>query len=289
VITEAVLSTEAHNPQSTLLMASFDGLEQMQAAVIELRNLSEAPSSIEFVDGNVLEQVHDLNPNQLKEVIARPFPAAVLLIEFDGSERHLKKTLKRATKICEKYSTGAQIASEPEQQQLFWKIRQATSSLLGHNEGLQRAAPVINDAAVPLDQLQAFIKGVYQLLQANNIKPAVWGHAGEGSLHVQPRFNLGQVGDRQKAFRLMEEYHKLVLGLGGSISAEAGEGRLRAPYLETQYGSEIYALFGKVKQIFDPYGTLNPGVKFGTSVDDLKAMIRPEYSYGHLYDHMPRS
>ncbi len=45
----------------------------------------------------------------------------------------------------------------------------------------------------------------------------------------------------------------------------------------------------KIKTIFDPYGMLNPGVKFGTSVDDLKAMVRSEYSHDHLYDHMPRS
>ena len=66
-------------------------------------------------------------------------------------------------------------------------------------------------------------------------------------------------------------------------------GRLRAPYLEAMYGAQLYALLGKVKAIFDPYGTLNPGVKFGTTVDDLKAMIRPDFALGHLYDHLPRS
>ena len=289
VITEAVLATEPHNPQTTLILASFDSLEKLQAAVIELRNAADAPSAIELIDGNVLDQVHSLNPNQLKDVMTPPFPAATLLIEFDSHDRHAKKAVKRALKICEKYSLGPQVATEPDQQQLFWKLREATSSLLGHNEGLQRAAPIINDAAVPLDQLRTFIDGVYQLLQANSVTPAIWGHAGEGNLHVQPRFNLGQVGDRQKAFRIMEEYHKLVLKLGGTISAEASEGRLRAPYVEAQYGAEIYALFGKVKQIFDPYGTLNPGVKLGTSVDDLKAMIRPDYGFDHLYDHLPRS
>ncbi|MGH7194043.1 MAG: FAD-binding oxidoreductase, partial [Candidatus Saccharimonadales bacterium] len=100
---------------------------------------------------------------------------------------------------------------------------------------------------------------------------------------------VGHVGDRQKAFRLLDEYQKLVLKLGGTISSETGDGRLKTPYLEIMYGPEIYGLFQKVKTIFDPYGTLNPGVKFGTSVDDLKAMVRPEYSLDHLYDHLPRS
>jgi hypothetical protein len=55
------------------------------------------------------------------------------------------------------------------------------------------------------------------------------------------------------------------------------------------YGAELYALLQKVKQLFDPYGMLNPGVKFGTSLDDLKAMVRNDYGIEHLYDHLPRS
>ena len=55
------------------------------------------------------------------------------------------------------------------------------------------------------------------------------------------------------------------------------------------YGTELYALLQKLKQIFDPYGTLNPGVKFGTSLEDIKAMLRTDFSLEHLYDHLPRS
>jgi len=55
------------------------------------------------------------------------------------------------------------------------------------------------------------------------------------------------------------------------------------------YGTEVYNLLQKVKHVFDPYSTLNPGVKFGTSLDDVKAMLRSDYNFDHLYDHMPRS
>jgi FAD/FMN-containing dehydrogenase len=101
--------------------------------------------------------------------------------------------------------------------------------------------------------------------------------------------NLSQVGDRQKAFRLMDEYYKIVISLGGTISAEEGDGRLRTPYLESMYGTEAYRLLQKVKQICDPYGTLNPGVKFGTSIDGVKAMLRSDFGFDHVYDHLPRS
>jgi FAD/FMN-containing dehydrogenase len=288
IITEAVLNTEPYNPQTTLIMARFDSLEQTQNAILELRALPELPSVIELVDGHVLQQVHQLNPNQLKEIITPPFPAITLLVEFDGNDRKLKKLTRRTEKIFEKYAAGFQIATEPDQQQGFWKVRQSVASLIGHNEGLVRAVP-LTDAAVPPDRLREYLDGVYGLLGAMNIQPAIWGHAGEGNLLLQPRLNLGQVGDRQKAFRFLDEYHKLVISLGGTISAGSGDGRLKTPYLEAMYGSELYALLQKVKNIFDPYGTLNPGVKFGSSLDDVKALVRPDYSLDHLYDHLPRS
>lgn len=289
IITEAVLATEPHNPQTTLFMASFDSLENTQNAVLELKAAHDPPSSIELIDGNLLEQIHAQNPNQLKAVLPPPYPAVVLLIEFDDAGRDSKKASKRATRSLEKYASDLRCTTEPEQQQQLWKLRQATGTLIGHNEGLLRAVPIIGDAAVPVDKLRAYMEGLYSLLKSNNLPLAVWGHAGSGVLHARPRLNLGQVGDRQKVFRIMEEYQRLVMQLGGTISAENGDGRLRTPYLEAMYGSELYALLQKVKQIFDPYGTLNPGVKFGSSIDDLKEMVRSEYGLDHLYDHLPRS
>lgn len=289
IVTEAVLKTVSHNQNTMLFMATFDSLQHLQDCVLELRDLSERPSAIELIDGNLLEQVHALNPNQLTEVIKPPFPKIVLVVEFDNTERQLKKLSKQADKIFEKYAASVRTAVEPEEQQHLIKIREAAGVLLSHNEGLLKSVPMVGTGGVAPDRLRAYLEGIYELLKSNNVQAAVWGHAGEGTLHFQPKLNLGQVGDRQKAFRLMEAYSKLMLDLGGSISATAGDGRLRTPYLETFYGSELYALMGKVKQIFDPYGTLNPGVKFDTSLDDIKEIIRTDYGLDHIYDNLPRT
>ncbi|HVW23256.1 MAG TPA: FAD-binding oxidoreductase [Candidatus Saccharimonadales bacterium] len=289
IVTEAVMETEAHNPQTTLMLATFDSLEHTQAAVLNLRELSDSPSVLELIDGNLLERVQAQNPNFLSEVLKPPFPQTVLLIEFDNAAKDQKKAVKRAEKILQQYASSQQTATEPDGQQLLWKVRQASSAVLAHNEGLVKAVPVINDVAVPPDQLRPYMENTQKLMQAAGLPVAIWGHAGDGNFHVQPQLNLGQVGDRQKAFRLIEEYYRMVVGLGGTIAAEAGDGRMNAPYLEALYGPEIYAILQKVKQIFDPYGTLNPGVKFGSSIDDLKAQIRTDFGLNHIYDHLPRS
>ncbi len=289
VITEAVMSTEEHFPHTNVFLASFDSLEQTQNAVLELLSLPDRPSSIELVDGNLLTEIHNLNPNQLKDILVPPYPLTALIVEFDNSDRKIKKAVKKANKVLEKYAVAITLATEPEQQQLFWKLRQTTSSYIGHNEGSSKSLPIINDGAVPPERLREYMEGLYTILSNLGLSGAMWGHAGDTTLFAQPKLNIGQVGDRQKALKLLHEYSKLVIGLGGTISSEAGDGRLRTPYLEAMYGPELYGLFQKIKQIFDPYGTMNPGVKFGTSLDDIKNMLRPDYSYNHFYDHMPRS
>jgi len=290
VITEIVLDTEQFNPASTLLMASFDDLEKLQRAVLELRDLPEMPSAIEMVDGHLLEAVEKINVNLLKDVVTKPYPRALLFVEFDSpSERQQKKLAKKARKLLEHQATNVQIEIDPFKQTQLWKIRQASSTFISHSEGDARALPIIEDGVVPPERLREYIEGLYQLFERNHVQPAIWGHAGDGHLRTQPMLDLGQVGDRQRAFRLLEEYYDLVISLGGTTSGGNGDGRLRALYLEKLYGPEVYGLFTKVKQIFDPYGTLNPGVKVNANLDTVKQQLRSSYSMEHLYDHMPRS
>jgi FAD/FMN-containing dehydrogenase len=288
IITEAVLATEAYDPKSTLIVAHFDSLEFLQQALLKLRELPELPSSVELVDRYALDQVHELNPNHLKDNIGRPYPPFLLFIEFEGSDRSYKKSLKNTFKFLDQYAIRVDSYTDPEQQLQQWKIRESVNVLIANNEGLSHAVPLF-DGAVPPDRLREYLEGVYKIMSVNSIKPAIWGSAGDANLSLRPHLNLSQIGDRQKAFRILDDYTRLVLSLNGAISASAGDGRLRAPYLEIMYGTELYSLLFKVKQVFDPYGTMNPGVKFGTTLEDIKSMVRPDFSLKNLYDHLPRA
>jgi FAD/FMN-containing dehydrogenase len=290
IVSEITLETEVYNPETVLMVADFEDLDKMQAAVLELRQLPEMPSAIEMVDGNLLQVVSDVNPNLLKNVVKTPFPAAILLVEFDNhSERAQKKVFKKAEKIFEKYARRQVTELDRLKQEELWKIRHASATVVSQAEGNRKAIPIIEDGIVPVDRLKEYIDGVYALFAQAGLKVAAWGHAGDGNLHLQPFLDLAQVGDRQKAFRLMDDYYKLVLSLGGSTAAEHNDGRLRAPYLPAVYGPDVYAVFQKVKQIFDPYGTLNPGVKVNVTLEDIKPIVRSSYSLEHLYNHMPRT
>lgn len=290
IVTEAALATEVHNPNATLIVAQFDDLQVAEQAVLELRDLPVMPSALEMVDENLLNFIHQSNPNQLKDVISPPFSKLVLLIEFDDpSERTQKRMRKKATKILEKYQVAYQVETDLEKREELWKIRHSAAAVVAHSEGSSKALPIIEDGIVPVDKFQQYLDGVYMLFKKYNLRVALWGHAGDANLHMQPFLDLAQVGDRQKVFKIIDDYYQMVINLGGSTSGEHSDGRLRAPYLQQLYGNELYALFQKVKKAFDPYGTLNPGVKIDVKLEDIKPLLRSEYSMGHLYDHMPRS
>lgn len=290
IVTEISMDTEFYNPNTALIVANFEDLEKAQAAVLELRALPTMPSAIEMVDDQLLGLVDKLNPNLLKDLVPQPFPRIVMLVEFDApTERLQKKLIKKSQKIFDKIGATYTVETDPLEQEKLWKIRHSSATVVAHAEGGIKALPIIEDGIVPPERFKEYIDGLYALLGRYRLQAALWGHAGDAHLHVQPFFDLSQVGDRQKIFKLMDEYHDLVLSLGGSISGEHGEGRLRAPYLPKQVGPELYAVYQKLKLIFDPYGTMNPGVKMNANIDSVKALVRSGYSLDHLYNHMPHS
>lgn len=290
IVTEAIIETEAYVPSSSLVIAGFDSVEAAVDAIDKLRRLPSSPSALEIVDEHLLNFIDKNNPNQLKGVLEKPFSKALLLIEFDeANARNQKKLVKKTKKIVEEKGGTFQVETELEQQEQYWKIRQAATTVMTATKGDDKALPVIEDGVVPIDKLSEFIESVYELLKKYGLEIALWGHAGDGNIHLQPSFSIGQLGDRQKIFKLMKEYHDIVISLGGSISGQHGDGRLRGPYLSQAFGQEAYDLFEQVKTIFDPHGTLNPGVKTGVTTESVKPLIRSEYSLSHIYDHLPRT
>lgn len=289
IVTEAVLGTEPYNPNTTLIAAFFDDIDSAQKIVMELNKLPDQPCALEVVDDNLLNLLDSINPNQLKGIVEKPFHKLIVLIEFDNqSDRVQKRMSKRTGKILQKHGVTFQVETDGAAKEKLWKIRHSAASVITHTEGKSKALPIIEDGIVPSERLAEYMDGIYQIFDKYHLKVAIWGHAGNANLHMQPFLDLSAVGDRQKVFNIIDDYYNLVIGLGGSTSGEHSDGRLRAPYLKQLYGEEVYGLFEKIKTIFDPHNILNPGVKIGVTIEDIKPLLREEYSMDHLYDHLPR-
>ncbi len=288
IISEALLKIEPHNPQTSLAVLSFSDLGHAANAMPKILELK--PSAVEMINNHAIAEVSKVNPNQLQGLLENPSAALTLLIEFDDQkEGNQKKDIKKLQKLAEKLGALTQVAYDIEEQQRFWKVRQAVSTLLSQQYGQAKHVPIAEDVAVPHQSMVTFLQRAEEIYKIFGFSAAAWGHAGDGVIRMQPTLDLSQLGDRQKLFKLSEQIYTLTLELGGTISASHGDGRMRAPYLSAMYGSDMVQLFEKIKVIFDPYGAFSPGVKVGGSLDQIKELMRNSYSLGHRADHLPRS
>jgi FAD/FMN-containing dehydrogenase len=289
LITEITLRTEPYNPNTNLILAFFDDITKAGEAVGLIRDLK--PLAIEMVDENLLNFVQKHNPRQLNELLEEPFPKLVLIVEFDNDKKQVRNNKSRkAKKILRDKAYEIIHTEDIYEQEVIWKIRHSAAAVAASDsvDGA-KALPVIEDGIVPQEKFTEFLEAIYAIFKKYNLEVSVWGHAGDANLHTQPFLNLAKTADRQKMFKLMDEYYDLLIKMGGTTNGEHSDGRLRAPYLPLIFGEEMYDIYKKINEIFDPYNTLNPGVIIGTEKKDLPKMLRREFSMKHLADHLPRT
>jgi FAD/FMN-containing dehydrogenase len=219
----------------------------------------------------------------LKGLIPEQMPEIVLVIEFDElSDEIRNQQAKAAEHILDQYAYRYHRAVDVEEQDRIWKLRRSAAAVIWTVDSEEKALPIVEDGVVPRELLPEFFSRAYQLFDKYGLKIAIWGHAGDANLHMQPFMNLSDPAQREKIWPFVDEFHALVMEMGGCISAEHNDGLLRSPYLKAQYGEELYGMFREVKKIFDPYGFLNPGKKVDVRLEDIKSLLRTSYNLNHL-------
>lgn len=290
IITEIILKVMPYSPATELVVATFDNINQMASAVDELVGLK--PSSLEMIDRGVIDFIKkERGVNILQDIFdeAIGIPEAILFIEFDDDKPHKRTRLaKKADKIVSKYATASISTKDPEQQDILWSLRDSTQAIINHEKGDSSALPLLEDCIVPPGRFSELLASIKQIGAKHKLDLAVWGHAGEANVHIYPILDLGKLSDRQRAMKVMDEYLRLVIGLGGSIAAENNDGRIRAPYSALQLGAEVTQTNIDLRTACDPHGILNPGVKTNTSLKQIVSLMRKEYSLVQFADYLPR-
>jgi FAD/FMN-containing dehydrogenase len=119
---------------------------------------------------------------------------------------------------------------------------------------------VIEDGCVPLERLGDYISGLRRAAERHGIPVAIFGHAGDGHVHVNALPDTTRDGWRVALAGLYEESTALVQALGGTPSGEHGDGRLRAGVLARFFGTDLMQVFRDLKRAYDPLSIFNPGV-----------------------------
>ena len=199
---------------------------------------------------------------------------AVVYASFDdfsdkARDRKLKKVLKAlAKRDTLMYSTQDHRLDELE---AIRDVEQAIETPLRADETY---VAICDGAHIPAERLREFMAEVVTLAETNSVKLPLKVDMLTGVVGTKTTLSLKKVSDKQKAFKLASGYADLVYKYDGSSAGGQAEGRLGAFAAYPQIDKDILELNEKIRYIFDPYKTLNPGVKQQADVKSLAKLLK---------------
>ena len=254
VVTEATLRLTGIPSHHLAVTITFNKLEEASQTVALLIGSGLEPAALELLTPELINLMNRENNLKLPEVPS-------LFCEFHGiSKASLQETADLAKEICEECgATGFKFGVEASERIELWRARHEAW------ETIHRAHPgnetIIVDAAVPISRYPEMIVFSQKLVDDNRVSGYVFGHAGDGNLHV---VLVGDPDDENEWSTLEKINDQIVtraVELGGTCTGEHGVGIGKRKYMELEHG-QSYQLMRKIKDLIDPKGLLNPGKIF---------------------------
>jgi FAD/FMN-containing dehydrogenase len=271
IVTSAVVSLVPEPSFESLLVLGISDRGELGALVRSLRT-SISPSAIEYLDRSVLQLLEEGGKTVPGVLQGRD---AALLILVDGNQKdELVGRLDQGAAIGTDFGCSTYSTADPTEKMELLRLRKQTSDVIARRNSGRRNLRLIEDAGVPIDQLGTFVTGLDAFL--GGVDYVAFGHAGDGNIHVNVFLDTDRPEELARAERLRTEYPAWVRTLGGTPTAEHGDGLLRTPSLPDTW-PELYPLFTKFKDIFDPAGTFNPGKIVKTDSFSLENNLRTEW------------
>lgn len=269
---EFELNVEPLPPPGALLCAHFATIQDsLQATLIAMRH---RPFGCELIDRHILECTKANLEQAKNRFFVQGDPGAVLVIEIRRETRAETEAVLRALEsdLRNVRNTNIGPGSAPVQPgyafpvlwgddaNKVWDLRRAGQGLMMNVPGDAKPREVVEDTAVAVEDLPAYIAEFDRLMRGKyGISSVYYAHAGAGELHTRPLFDL-KTPEGLKFFRgIATDVAALVKKYRGSLSGEHGDGRLRGEFIPFMVGPECYAMMRRVKETFDPRGLFNPG------------------------------
>lgn len=294
-ITFKLVPHKEHSGLLVLFLKDINALGELIPKVLEAK-----PATFESFDDQTLWLSIRFMPSFLKLLGVRKFihllislipdglqllrgvPKLVLMIEFNGeTEQEVRQKIRALHKELAKHRARYEINGFEEtpneaRSEKFWVMRRRSFQLLRSKVKDKHTAPFIDDLIVAPKYMPEFLPRLRKIIKKYGLFATIAGHMGDGNFHIIPLMKLEDQKEREKILPAMEEVNNLVLEFGGSLSGEHNDGLVRGPWLEKQYGSEVYGYFKQVKHTMDPLSICNPHKKVDADWD---------YSFSHIRDH----
>ncbi|MGH8660032.1 MAG: FAD-binding and (Fe-S)-binding domain-containing protein [Gammaproteobacteria bacterium] len=279
LVTEISLRLEPIPRARLLVCPHFHALEEALEAVSVA--LFAAPSAIEILDRHVLALTWNNTEQSRNRFWVEGDPAAVLLVEFSGDDA--RQASQACDALLETYRSHGLGYAYPvlraEEADRAWALRRAGLGLLMGMTADRKPVTGIEDSAVAVSDLPAYLREVQELLRQYGTTCVVYGSAGMGVLHLRPLLDLRLGSERAIFAHVMQGVAAIVARYRGSFSAKHGDGRLRARFLSDTLGGPITQQLVTLKRAFDPDNLLNPGAV--VNPPDLLSHLRAQTESAH--------
>ena len=240
--------------------------------------LAHSPLAVEGMDRRLVDVVRaHKGPGA---VPALPEGEGWLLVEVGAPGEDVTASLERARALCADSAAIDTVVYPPgAQASALWRIRADGAGLGGRTPpdgaggGDQQAWPGFEDAAVPPENLGAYLRDFTALMEEFDIDGLLYGHFGDGCVHVRLAMPLDTPEGVAHSHAFLQSAARICAAHGGSVSGEHGDGRARGELLRFMYSPEMLDLFARVKHVFDPDNLLNPGV-LAAPMDEAEAASR---------------
>jgi D-lactate dehydrogenase (cytochrome) len=254
VVTEATLRLTGIPTHHLAITITFNKLEEASQTVALLIGSGLEPAALELLTPELINLMNRENDLKLPEVPS-------LFCEFHGiSKATLKETADLAKEICEECgATGFKFGVEAGERIELWRARHEAW------ETIHRAHPgnetIIVDAAVPISRYPEMIVFSQKLVDENKASGYVFGHAGDGNLHVVLVGDPDNENEWSTLEKINDQIVTRAVELGGTCTGEHGIGIGKRKFMELEHG-QSYQLMRQIKDLIDPKGLLNPGKIF---------------------------
>ena len=260
IVLEATVHLLDSPPCRSLLVLGYENEYEAADHVCEV--LDAKPLGCEGVDAVLLEDMqavglHDENLSML------PDGHGFLLVEFGGETKD--EADEKAHKLMAQLKKGKgapkdmKLYDDKEQEEHVWQVREAGLGATAFIPGKPDTYEGWEDSAVPPEQLGSYLRKLRKLAGKYGYESALYGHYGNGCVHARWNFDLMSEPGIRDFRSFLDEAADLVLGHGGSISGEHGDGQSKAELLPKMFGPELVEGFREFKSIWDPDWKLNPG------------------------------
>jgi glycolate oxidase subunit GlcD len=253
IVTKARLKIHPLPETKSVLMATFDRVEDAGRAAVSVLSSGVIPAAMEIMDHSAIRAVKEIDPS-----LGVPDVEALLLFEADGYRESVGRQVDLICRACERCGGRTQVAKNEDEEARLWSARRLVGVAITRlNPGKVRVYEA-EDIGVPIRDVPFMLKKIQEIGRKHGLSLVTYGHIGDGNLHTGIAINPRDDEEWKRVHAVKDDIYDVVLSLGGTLPAEHGVGIIRADYMARAHGKG-YDVMKAIKKAVDPQNIMNPG------------------------------